>query len=186
MIKKAFFSGLIFFIITGSSLFAQQSEQSIETLLKEALSLHIHAMLSQNQENVLWESEVVKLTIPGRPVTLHLQNEQAKLSVHFTPYRKTEGGLILIAQSEIWLVKNNEEENGNQGIRYYTSMKSIPLDYGEQVLFFPLGKMDNLNNPEKLHIEMAVLISPYLQNDEEASEDAAPESEANITEDAVN
>ncbi len=173
-------------LLPGALLLSEEvNEKSLEELLKEALSIHIHASLSQDTRNVLWESEVVKLTIPGRPVTIHLKNDRARLSVHFTPYRKAEGGLILVAQSEIWLVQTagSAEENG---IRYYTSMKSIPLNYGEQVLFFPLGKMDNLNNPEKLHVEMAVLISPYLLNSDEASAGTAPESGANPLEKSVN
>ncbi len=186
MIRKAFCFGLLLTLFSAALAGAQEiSEKSLEELLKEALSIHIQARLSQDQQKVMWESEVVKLTIPGRPVTIHLKNDRARLSVHFTPYRKTEGGLILVAQSEIWLVQNGQN-SGQEGIRYYTSMKSIPLEYGEQVLFFPLGKMDNLNNPEKLHIEMSVLISPYLLNGDEASAGTAPESGSNTMENSVN
>ena len=186
MIKKTLTFGILLCLFTGVLVTGQeQTEPSIEEILKEALSIHIHANLSQDEQKVMWESEVNKLTIPGRPVTIHLKNQQAQLSVHFTPYRKNDGGLILVAQSEIWLVQEKSETSA-EGIRYYTSMKSIPLEFGETVLFFPLGKMDNLTNPEKLHIEMAVMISPYRMNDDAASVDAAPESGENPSDESVN
>ncbi len=186
MIKKPLTLGILLCLLTVAMVSGQElKEPSIEEILKEALSINIHANLSQDKREIMWESEVRKLTIPGRPVTIHLQNQQAKLSVHFTPYRKNDGGLILVAQSEIWLVQNKSETSA-EGIRYYTSMKSIPLEFGETVLFFPLGKMDNLTNPEKLHIEMAVMISPYHTNDDGASVDAAPESGENPSDESVN
>ena len=186
MIKKTFTLGLLLCLIATVALSGQEkSEPSLDDLLKDALSLYIHARLSQVEQKVKWESEVDKLTIPGRPVTIHLKNDQARLSVHFTPYRKKEGGLILVAQSELWLMQQKSESKP-EGLRYYTSMKSIPLDFGETVLFFPLGKMDNLNNPEKLHIEMAVMISPYHMNRDAASVDAAPESSEDSSVESVN
>jgi len=184
--RKTLIFGLLLSFIAGLSLTGQESdESSLEQIIKDALSINIHASLSQNERNVLWESELDKLTVSGRPVTVHLSNKRAKLSVHFTPFRKIDGGLVLVAQSEIWLLQEKTETTP-EGIRYYTSMKSIPLEFSETVLFFPLGKMDNLNNPEKLHVEMAVMISPYYVNGEAASADVAPESSENSTAESVN
>jgi hypothetical protein len=132
----------------------------MEDLLKEALSVRIQAKIFHDIQNVLWQSELEKLTIPGRPVTINLQNEQAKLSVHFTPYRRTPGGLVLIAQSEIWLKEESADSN-DENLRYFTSIKSIPLEYEELIYFYPLGKLENLSNPEQIHIEMTLKIVPY-------------------------
>jgi len=153
---------------------APQDAPALEEILKEALAVHIQAKISQDIQQVMWQSEVNKLTIPGRPVTLHLRNEQARLSVHFTPYRTVKGGLILVAQSEVWLVQPGDETSPD-GLRYFTSMKSIPLDFGEQVVFYPLGKLDDLDNPEELHIQMIVMINPYALEEEVLEEEAAPE-----------
>ena len=186
MIKKTLILGFLLCFVSAAVLTGQEkSEPTLDDILKEALSLFIHARLSQDEQRVMWESEVDKLTIPGRPVTIHLKNGQARLSVHFTPYRKKEGGLVLVAQSELWLLQQ-QTKSQPEGLRYYTSMKSIPLDFGETVLFFPLGKMDNLNNPEKLHIEMAVMISPYQIKGDAASVDAAPESSEESSVESVN
>ncbi|MDC7238761.1 MAG: hypothetical protein PQJ50_00235, partial [Spirochaetales bacterium] len=102
--KKTLFFGLLLFTI-GYGIMAQdgqaegperQNQMNLEQLLKDALTIHIQARLFHDVQNVVWQSDVEKLTIPGRSVTINMQNEQAKLSMHFTPYRKTQGGLILV------------------------------------------------------------------------------------------
>ncbi len=141
---------------------AQQNQLNMEQILKDALTVRIQAKLFQQVEDVVWQSSVEKLTIPGRAVTINMQNEQAKLSMHFTPYRKNQGGLILVAQSEIWL-RVPAEGDQKENLRYFTSMRSIPLDYDEIIYFYPLGKLEDMDNPEQIHIEMALNIRPYTE-----------------------
>ena len=141
---------------------AQQNQLNMEQILKDALTVRIQAKLFQQVEDVVWQSSVEKLTIPGRAVTINMQNEQAKLSMHFTPYRKNQGGLILVAQSEIWL-RVPAEGDQKEKLRYFTSMRSIPLDYDEIIYFYPLGKLEDMDNPEQIHIEMALNIRPYTE-----------------------
>jgi hypothetical protein len=165
--RKTLTIGLILSLFFVNGMMAQEekdsapSDANMEELLKEALTVHIQAKLFHDVQNVMWQSELEKLTIPGRPVTIHMQNDQARLSVHFTPYRKTPGGLILVAQSEIWL-KEAATETSPENLRYFTSMKSIPLDYDETIYFYPLGKLEDLKNPNQIHIEMILKIYPYL------------------------
>ncbi|MDA3956846.1 hypothetical protein [Oceanispirochaeta sp.] len=172
MTRKRLTIGIILALFLVSGAFSQnktdlgqtdtgQSDPNMEELLKEALTVRIQAKLFHDVQNVMWQSELEKLTIPGRPVTIHMQNEQARLSVHFTPYRKSPGGLILVAQSEIWL-KEPATESSPENLRYFTSMKSIPLEYDETIYFYPLGKLENLKNPNQIHIEMVLQIYPYL------------------------
>jgi len=160
--KKSLIIGLFLSALLSVGTFAQsQDDHSLEELLKKALKLKIQASLFHDAKKVLWKSELERLTIPGRPVTINMQNDQARLSVHFTPYRKTDGGLILVAQTEIWL-QERSDENSSDNLRYFTSMKSIPLDYEELIYFYPLGKLENLKNPDQIHIEMILSISPYV------------------------
>jgi hypothetical protein len=56
----------------------------------------------------------------------------------------------------------------NQGIRYLTTMETIPLEYGEQIYFFPLGSADN---PDEVRIEIQVELHPYIM--ESPPEDVA-------------
>lgn len=174
MIKKQLISGLFLILLLQTNLFSQEkSDPNMEELLKEALIVRVQAKLFHNQQNVMWQSELDKLTIPGRAVTIHMQNEQARLSVHFTPYRKTQGSLILVAQSEIWL-KEEATDSSPENLRYFTSMKSIPLDYDEMIYFYPLGKLEDLNNPDQIHIEMTLSINPYMINDDTVAGESGP------------
>ncbi|MDC7235927.1 MAG: hypothetical protein PQJ58_22075 [Spirochaetales bacterium] len=180
--KRTLFFGLLLIVSVETGLFAQSQDTSepdqatMQQLLKEALSVFIQAKLVQSTENIMWQSEVEKLTIPGRAVSINMQNEQARLLVRFTPYRKVEGGLILVAQSEIWLHEPGEGDQ-KENLRYFTSMRSIPLDYDEIIYFYPLGKIENLDNPDHIHIEMALRISPYDISGETVSAEAASDGE---------
>ena len=178
--KRPVFIGLILLVLTGVAGFAQESSDSdarpdMEQIFREALAVRIQARLFHDVQNVMWQSEVEKLTIPGRPVTVNMKNEQARLSVHFTPYRRDTGDLILVAHSEIWLVEEGDK-SGN--LRYFTSMKSIPLDYGEIINFYPLGKLENLENKEQTHIEMSLSITPYVIDNDSVAAQSASESES--------
>jgi hypothetical protein len=182
--KKTLLFGLLLLVSLETGFFAQAQDKTVpnpgtvEQLLKEALNIHIQAKLIHNVQNIMWQSDVEKLTIPGRAVSINMQNEQARLLVHFTPYRKVEGGLILVAQSEIWLHMQAEGDQ-KENLRYFTSMRSIPLDYGEIIYFYPLGKLDSFDNPDHIHIEMALSISPYDISDETISAEAASDGENN-------
>jgi len=175
--KKTLIISLFLTVLLSTGTFAQsQDDHSIDELLKEALKVKIQAKLFHNVQKVMWQSELERLTIPGRPVTINLQNDQAKLSVHFTPYRKNTGGLILVAQTEIWLQERSAEDS-SENLRYFTSMKSIPLDYEELIYFYPLGKLEDLNNPDQIHIEMILTISPYVLKESPAG-GTVPEGES--------
>ncbi len=145
----------------GSAEKAAPAPGDMDQILKQALKVHIQARIYQDVQNVMWESDVDKLTISGRPVTINMQNEKSRIAVHFTPYRTVQGGLILIAQSEIWLKEPSPEDDQKGKIRYFTSMRSIPLDFDELIYFYPLGRLENLDNPNQIHIEMALKIAPY-------------------------
>lgn len=177
--KKPLLLGLFYIILLEAAVFSQeQSEPKMEELLKEALSVNIKASIIHDMQTVMWQSEVEKLTIPGRPVTIHMNNEQARLSVHFTPYKQMQGGLILVAQSEIWLVEAKDAETSPENLRYFTSMNSVALEYGEVIFFYPLGKMEKLDIPDQIQIEMALSISPYDYKDETLAAEKEAEGES--------
>jgi hypothetical protein len=47
----------------------------------------------------------------------------------------------------------------DRGIQYLTTLETIPLEYGEQIYFFPLG---SANNPDGPRIEIQIEIHPYI------------------------
>jgi len=172
--KKTLFWGFFFTVLLQTGAFPQnQNTPHLEKLLKEALVIKIQARLYHDVQNLMWQSEVEKLTIPGRQVTIKMQNKQARLSVHFTPYRNLEEGMILVAQSEIWLLESAPGDQ-SENLQHFTSMKSIPVDYDEFVYFYPLGKLENLENPDQIHVEMSLCISPYNLIDDTLTADDSP------------
>jgi hypothetical protein len=73
--------------------------------------------------------------------------------VQFTLYREKGGKKMLVAQGQILV------DVPNQGMSYHTTIETIPLEYGEQVYFFPLGRA---NSPEEPHLEIQVGLYPYV------------------------
>jgi hypothetical protein len=63
----------------------------------------------------------------------------------------------------------------NVGIRYQTTIQTIPLEYGEQVYFFPLGKVNAENTAR---IEIQLMVYPYTEANPETVQEDAPGTEA--------
>jgi hypothetical protein len=132
-------------------------EKLFPRLKEEAVVLDIIArVVEQNQEEV-WNSSVnSKVTIPGRPVGLKLVGANIVVAVQFTPYLRRNGNNVLVAQGQIWV------DVPNEGIRYQTTMQTIPLKFGEQIYFFPLG---SVSSRDEAHIEIQLELHPYTEDD---------------------
>jgi hypothetical protein len=152
-IKKFTLCGLLFCL--ASVICAQESPfLELPGLRERALIMHIVSRIVEENENVVWNSENMKVTIPGRPVGLKLLGEDLVVAVQFTPFLRSNGHLTLVAQGQIW--KNVP----NEGISYSTTMQTIPLEFREQVYFFPLG---SIKDPAEAHIEIQLVLEPYIE-----------------------
>ena len=119
------------------------------------LVLDITARVIEQNQTVLWNESHKKETIPGRPVAIKLVGTNIVVEAQFTPYLRRGVQKFLVAQGQVWL------EVPNQGIRYHTSMQTIPLEFGEPIYFFPLGPQ---RDGGAAHIEVMLTLYP---NDEE-------------------
>ena len=96
-----------------------------------------------------WEAQSAKYTVPGTPVPFKLIGSNVAIIVQITPFERDDGkGVKLIAQGQVW-VKLPEG-----GLSYNTTIESLSVDYGETVLFFPIGLDVNGNAPMKLEISV--------------------------------
>jgi len=153
-VKRITIAGLIFSL--ASIIYAQESPLlDLPGLRERALVMHIVSRIVEENQNVVWNSENMKVTIPGRPVGLKLLGEDLVVAVQFTPFLRPNGKLTLVAQGQIW--KNVP----NEGISYHTTMQTIPMEFSEQVYFFPLG---SIKNPNEAHIEIQLVLEPYSEN----------------------
>jgi hypothetical protein len=115
------------------------------------LVLDITARVIEQNQTVIWNESHKKETIPGRPVGIKLVGTNIAVEVQFTPYFRRGGQKFLVAQGQIWL------EVPNQGVRYHTSMQTIPLEFGEPIYFFPLGPR---KDEGATYIEVMLTLSP--------------------------
>ncbi len=96
-----------------------------------------------------WEAESSKYTVPGTPAPFKLVGSNVAVIVQITPFDRDDGkGVTLIAQGQVW-VKPPEG-----GLSYHTTIESLSVDYGETVLFFPLGLDANGKAPMRLEISV--------------------------------
>jgi len=120
-----------------------------------AVMMEINARIIEQDQQVSWNETQKKATIPGHPVGLKLVGSNVVVSVQFTPYIRRGAQKFLVAQGQIWM------DIPDQGIRYYTSMQTIPLEFGEPIYFFPLG---HFADADKDCIEVMITLYPYEEN----------------------
>jgi hypothetical protein len=113
------------------------------------LVLQIDARLMGQNETVIWSESHLKETVLGRPVGIKLVGNNLIVDVQFTPYFRPGTRYFLVAQAQIWM------EIPNQGVRYYTAMQTIPVEFGDPVYFFPLGS-GNDGNDSRIEIRLTV------------------------------
>ncbi|MDR0457289.1 MAG: hypothetical protein LBH20_11480 [Treponema sp.] len=122
---------------------------------RRALIMNINARLVEQNQTVIWNESHQKTTMPGHPVGIKLVGANLVVVAQFTPYIRRGIQKFLVAQGQIWM------EIPNQGIRYHTSMQTIPLEFGEPVYFFPLGPR---KDEDAACIEVMLTLHPYEDN----------------------
>jgi hypothetical protein len=133
-------------------------DQSLESLIDTALQLNITAKVLPPDRKPTWNSESKSLTIPGRSVAVRLVGDNIRVEVVFTPYQEEGGNLLLVAQGQVWV-----SDVAAKGTRYVTTFQSIPVSWGEKVLFFPLGLSDELSGKKTFSIQLEVELKPYKE-----------------------
>jgi hypothetical protein len=128
-------------------------EEIIPALKNRAVVLDIDARVVETNQRVVWKEAHQRFTIPGRPVGMNLVGTNVAVAVQFTPYLRTKGQHVLVAQVQMWA-----EVPGRQGIRYQTSIKTIPLDFDEPIYFFPLG---SALDADSARIEIMITLKQY-------------------------
>jgi len=124
------------------------------------LMLEINARVVERDETVIWNESHQKTTIPGRPVGIKLVGSNIVVVAQFTPYVRRGVQKYLVAQAQIWM------EVPDQGIRYHTSMQTIPLQFNEPIYFFPLGPQ---GDGDSARIEVMLTLYPYEEEKKEGS-----------------
>jgi hypothetical protein len=119
---------------------------------ERALVMEINAQIVEQNETVIWNESHRTITIPGRPVGIKLVGSNLVVAIQFTPYIHRGVQKFLVAQGQIWM------DIPNQGMRYHTSMQTIPLEFDEPIYFFPLGPQ---RDEGTACIEVMLTLHPY-------------------------
>jgi hypothetical protein len=154
--KKLFMVRSVLFFTAGAALWAQSFEDVLPSFQDRALVLDITARVLEKKSQEVWNASSSKVTIPGRSVGVKLLGANVIVAIQFTPYLTREGNTVLVAQGQIWI------NIPDQGVQYQTTLQTIPVRFGEQVCFLPLGAPPS---NEDAYIELVVNVSPYRAPD---------------------
>jgi hypothetical protein len=168
--KKLFIvRSVLFFTAGAAALWAQSFEDVLPSLQDRALVLDVTARVMEKDSQEVWNSSSSKITISGRAVGVKLLGANVIVAIQFTPYLTREGNAILVIQGQIWV------NIPDQGVQYQTTLQTIPVTFGEQVCFLPLGASSSNGDA---YIEVLVNVSPYKAPDDAvAQERLDPEEE---------
>lgn len=159
-------SSLIFIVCTITPAAAlengTESTLSADQLLKDALLFSVDVVVNMpGGDAELWKTNVQKITIPGRVVTVSLEGEDSRLKVNFTLYPAEDGKLFLVAQSETWV-----------GGEFSSALSSLPVAFRDEVYYYPLGRADDGTENNPVEVRMAIVVVPYLETLDEGARQA--------------
>ena len=167
MNRSLFLFSAVFIFAAGAQINAQDSQAGVASRFgRRALIIGIDARVLEEKEKkqeVAWEETIQKITIPGSPVGIKLVGSNVVVAVQFTPFIRRHGQNVLVAQGQIWI------DDPNKGMSYYTSIQTIPMEFGEPIYFFPLGS-------QQLDSSIEIILTVNL-NTEAAPTEAAANTE---------
>ncbi|AHC14204.1 hypothetical protein [Salinispira pacifica] len=141
----------------GSNALPRDPNEILRELENDVLRVYIQARIlgsGEDSSGVIWNMEMDELTVPGRGVKVRLNGQNLVVEVEFTPYRQENETIMLVAQGQTWVQNSSEDK-----LRYQTSLKSIPVDTGEPVVFYPLGV--DTSNGSSVNLELEITVSNY-------------------------
>jgi hypothetical protein len=152
-----------FFIISAGlntiGIYAQDSRaglgEMVSGLRSRAVIMNLEARVLGEEKAVVWNETHRKMAIPGSPVGIKLVGSNVVVEAQFTPFIRRQGS-VLVAHGQIWYTEPGK------GISYYTSIQTIPLEFGEPIYFFPLGAANQLGSS----IEIIITVTRNTNTEE--------------------
>lgn len=165
--------GLLFtlFILGQLSLFASDLDDAVNYLKNQNLVVSLSTRIIESEDETVWHIENSEITQSGQSVYLKMTGENLVVFAQITPYIQDDETLLLVAKGEVFISSIEE------GTKYYSTLKSLPITLGEKVFFFPLGMaVDSERN--LYYIELEIEIKQQELVDENG---ATPEDSTEIT-----
>jgi len=134
-----------------SSAVAQGAPPIPEAFQDKALTVTVHTQVPESPTAPAWEAKEVKSTLPGSAVAVKLVGESLVVMIQVTPYQGPEG-LMLVTQAQVW-IKDKDT------IQYHTALNTLKVDFGEPVVFYPLGE-----GKGKAPLRVIIIIQPFQKS----------------------
>ncbi|RPJ09492.1 MAG: hypothetical protein EHM28_01340, partial [Spirochaetaceae bacterium] len=144
-----------------------QEQPDFSQMLDKALVLNIKARLVSKSNQAAWTFSVQKVTIPGKAIVVQMNGRNLKLNLTLTPYQEeNQTAVLLVAQGQIWI-----QEVSSGVAKYVTNLRTIPVNLGEKIQYYPLGVGDSQDYAIELEIEIIT-----YKAFQEQSKDRLPEA----------
>ncbi len=133
---------------------ARADDLGYEFIEGKQISVNITTRILGEENDTIWHMDSSKVTVSGETIKLKLSGDNLVVIADITPYLNQDNTIFLVAKGEIFLSDNTDSED----VKYYTTLKSLPVDVGEKVIFFPLGMAyDSNSNFYSMEMEIQVL-----------------------------
>ena len=147
---------LLLSLVPGMLALAQEEDpldDILEYLRGKTFSVHIVIRLLDGNEVIVWDVEHSDVTVAGRALNVRLVGEDIVIDAFITPFGSVDTNLMLVAYGQLWVTDGPDE-----GLRYESFMKSLPVESGERIIFFPLGvAVDNNTNIYTIELEIQLI-----------------------------
>lgn len=133
-----------------------QGKGPLDDYKDTSLKVSIVTRVLEEDSTELWNMESSEVTVSGETIAVKLQGEDIVILAELTPYLLDDGSILLMARGDVFLSSDED------GLTYKTTMKSMPVDPGEKVFFFPLGvAFDSEENIYTIQLEIQVDEIPH-------------------------
>jgi hypothetical protein len=131
----------------------------------KAFTVHLVVRLLDDEEVIVWDVEHTDVTVAGRALNVRLVGDDIIIDAFLTPFGSVDSNLMIVAYGQLWF-----KDRLDEGVKYESFMKSLPVEPGERVIFFPLGvAVDSNTNIYTIQLEIQLL--PYRNSGPEESAD---------------
>ncbi len=163
---KHLVSAVSLLFLISLDLFAQSTGLDLKYIENKKLSVSLTTRILGEQNETIWHMDSTKVTVSGEAVKVKLKGDNVVIIADITPYLNTDNTIFLVAKGEVFLSDSNDSEE----VKYYTTLKSLPVKVGEKVVFFPLG-MAYDSNSNFYSMEMEIQVLSVDDTDDSAKEE---------------
>jgi len=161
MVRRSVVLAPLLLALTALQAQAEQSQlnakEALQSLLSNALQVTIAARMLPSEEKPIWKAQSTQITLPGRSIRVRLDGDNIRIYLICTPYVQDNKGVLLLAQGQVWFAEPTDNE-----VKYSSTFSSIPISFGEKVLFFPLGFTgEQAQRKGVASVQVEVEIVPY-------------------------